>query len=130
MQKRKLLIAVPIAIVAFLLLRCWSVLIFTDTVATWRHYAGLLLYLPLIFLFFKKYTKATIGTGIYLLLATFNILSFMPVLKTSWITFNFSIPISTPPIQLISLGIFVIYFILNLDSLIEIYLDYKGVKAA
>ena len=48
-------------------------------------------------------------------------------ITTSWLRIG---PVQTPPIQLLSLGLFVLFAVLNLDPLIDIYLDYKESKQA
>jgi hypothetical protein len=81
----------------------------------------------LLILFFKDLCKAIIGLGVYLLLTTFNLVAITPAITTSWINFGSS-GLTTPPVQLLSLGLFILYFIMNLDSLINIQLDYKKAK--
>ena len=127
MTKQKILIAIPFLLVAVVLTYCWTTILFTDALALWRHYIGLLLFVPLIVLFFKDTTKATIGLGIYLLLAVFNMLAITPSITIYWINIRSS-RLATPPVQLSSLAIFILYFVLNLDSLINIQLDYKDSK--
>lgn len=129
MTKAKILIFIPFLLTTGLVVNCWTNFLVTEAIATWRHYAGLLLFCPLYFLFLKSISQGTLGLGVYLLLATFNLIAFTPTIKTSWFTINTSNPISTPPVQLVSLGLFLLYFVLNLDSLINIHLDYKEAKA-
>lgn len=128
MHKQKILIFTPLLSVAGLLLYCWTTFLLSETLATWKHYVGLLLFIPLVLLFFKSLPKVTIGLGIYLLLATFNLLAIMPAITTTWLNIGSS-GLYTPPVQLSSLGLFILYFIMNLDSLINIHLDYKETKA-
>ena len=94
-------------------------------VATWRHYIGLLLFTSIILLFFKDFKKSVISLGAFLILATFNALAITPAITTSWLTIGGQ---STPPVQLLSLGILTLYFILNINTLIDIQLDYKEAK--
>lgn len=105
-----------------MLIYCWGIILTTEILATWRQYIGLLLFFILAFLFLKNIVAAIISTGLYLLLATFNLLAMTPTITVSGIRIG---AISTPPVQLISLGLFILYFCLNMDSLIDIYLDYK-----
>jgi hypothetical protein len=99
---------------------------FSNFIPTWKHYLGILLFIPLLVLFFKNLHKAILGLGIYLLLATFNLLAVTSAISTSWL--NFGSGLRTPPVQLLSLGIFIVYFTLNLDALINMQLDYKEAK--
>lgn len=125
MTKKKILFLIPFFLVAGFLLYCWTTILTSDIIATWRHYVGLLLYAAVVVFFVKDFTKAVIGLGIFLLLATFNALAITPAITTSWLNIG---GLSTPPVQLLSLGILVLYFILNMDTLIDIQLDYKEAK--
>jgi hypothetical protein len=125
MTKEKKLLLIPLIIIAVLLIYCWIIILTTGILATWRHYIGLGLFILIVFLFFKNLITATIGTGIYLLLATFNLLAMTTEITTSGIRIG---GISTPGIQLLSLGLFIIYFLLNLNPLIDINLDYQEKK--
>lgn len=125
MAKSKKLALIPLVLVAVLLAYCWTVILTTEILATWRHYVGLILFIGLITLFFKSIAKATVATGFYLLLGTFNVLALTAEINTSWFRIG---PIETPPFQLLSLGLLVLYSILNIDPLINIYLDHKERK--
>jgi hypothetical protein len=126
MNKQKILILVPLVIVLSLLIKCWIEFMLSNFIPTWKHYLGILLFIPLVVLFFKNLHNAILGLGIYLLLATFNLLAVTSAISTSWL--NFGSGLKTPPVQLLSLGIFIVYFTLNLDALINIQLDYKEAK--
>lgn len=127
MTRQKLFLSIPLAIVAGLLIYCWTIILSTETLATWRHYVGFGLFLILIFFYFKSYKLTVIGTGIYFLLGTFNVLSITAEISTSWLRIG---PVQTPPVQLLSLGLFILFAILNFDPLVDMYLDYKEAKQA
>jgi hypothetical protein len=127
MRKQKILMLVPLAIVLGFLIHCWTNALLNTFIPNWRHYIGIVLFVPLLILFFKDLCKAIIGLGVYLLLTTFNLVAITPAITTSWINFGSS-GLTTPPVQLLSLGLFILYFIMNLDSLINIQLDYKKAK--
>ena len=127
MRKRKILFLVPLLIVTGLLLYCWTTILTNEIFATWRHYVGLVLFVPLLILLFKNFKMAVIATGVYLLLASFNLLAVTPSITTSWINIG-SNGLHTPPVQLASLGILVLYFVLNADTLIDIQLDYREAR--
>ncbi|MFN4316389.1 MAG: hypothetical protein ACK4E0_19045 [Chitinophagaceae bacterium] len=125
MTRRKLFLTTPLAIAAGILIYCWDVILSTDYVATWRHYVGLASFLMLIFFYFRSYKLTIIGTGIYFLLAAFNLLSMTAEITTS----SFRIgSIETPPVQMLSLGLFILFAILNINPLTDIYLEYKEAK--
>lgn len=128
MSKKKILFLIPFLLVAGLLLHCWATILFGDTLAGWRHYLGHCLFVPIAVLFFRDLSKATLGLGIYLLLGTANLLAFTPSITTFWMKLGSS-GFTTLPVQPLSLRLFIFYFILNLDSLIDIRLDYMEAKA-
>ena len=125
MTNEKKLLLVPLVLTAIFLIYCWTLILTTDILATWKHYTGLILFFVLIFLFFKNLIAATIGLGVYLLLATFNLLAITAEITTSGIRIG---SISTPGIQLLSLGLFIIYFWINFNPLVEIHLDHREKK--
>lgn len=125
MTRKKLFLSIPLVIVAGLLIYCWAIILSTDILATWRHYIGLGLFLILILLYFKSTALTIVGTGVYLLLATFNVLSITAVITTHWVRIG---PVQTPPVQLLSFGHFILFAILNFDQMIEIYLDFKEAR--
>jgi hypothetical protein len=125
MKKEKKLLLIPLVIIGILLAFCWTIILTSEILATWRHYVGLILFIGLMILFFKSIAKATVATGFYLLLGTFNVLALTAEINTSWFRIG---PIETPPFQLLSLGLLVLYSILNIDQLINNYLDYKERK--
>jgi hypothetical protein len=129
MKKVQLLFLLPFLLVAGMLLYCWAILLTGGILATWKHYAGLFLFAPIVLLLFRKFQIAVIALGIYLLLATFNLLAITPAITTSWINIG-SGGLRTPPVQLSSLGILILYLALNINTLIEIELDYSEARAS
>lgn len=63
--------------------------------------------------------------GVYLVLATCNVLALTPAITNTVIGIG---PVSTPPFQLMSLGILALYLTLNLNSLLDMQLDYKEAR--
>ncbi len=122
--RQKILILIPLLIITVSLIYCWTIILTTDILATWRHYLGLVLFLVFIGLFYKS-EKIIIATGIYLLLATINLLVITPGIYTFKIRIE---PVSVPSFQHVSLGLFVLYFILNNEIIIDTYLNYKEKK--
>jgi len=98
-MKQKIQILIPLTLVAALLIYCWTIFLSTDLIAVWRHYIGLILFMVTVVIFFRSLRLATFVTGIYLLLATFNLLAFTPEIKTSRLGIG---PVSTPPVQLVA----------------------------
>ena len=117
-----ILVSMPLIVIGVLNAYCWANILFTDISAAWRHYIGFILFICLILTHLKSTLYSVVGICIYLLLATFNFLAFTPKITTSWIRIG---PFSTPQIQLLALGMIVFYSIVNLDRIIDIYLDFK-----
>jgi hypothetical protein len=100
--------------------------LFTDIIATWQHYVALVLFAVLVLMYFKSFSKCLLATGFYLLIATFNGLSMTAEINTSWFRIG---PVETPHFQLLSLGLLVLFLMLNSDALVNMHLDYKEAKA-
>jgi hypothetical protein len=79
-------------------------------------------FLILVFLFFISRIWVTLTTGIYLILGISIVLSLTPAVNTAGVII---MSVSSPGVNLLSSGLFMLYFVLNMDSLIEIWLDYK-----
>ena len=77
-------------------------------------------------LYFVRYKQAVLLTGIILILATVNLLSFFTIIQTSGLTI---MGVSTPEIQLKSLLLLVIYCAINFNLLMNWYLDMKEERA-
>ena len=130
MKKQKVLLLIPLAIIAGILLYTWTTILFTGIVATWRHYMATIPLLVLIFRFFKKTNIALPGIIFYLILGTCNLLTL--TIEVSTISYGVkigSVSISTPPFQLLSFSLLIFVLIVNFDILINMYLDYKETKA-
>ena len=130
-KKKKNLFFIPFSILTITLIYFWCTFIFTENIAAFSHYIGLLLFLPVIYFLFKDKTlkKAIVLTGAYLLLATINLLSFLPfVMTTSFGISIGSINIYLPSLNGFALLLLVLYCVLNFDTLVEIHLDYKEIR--
>lgn len=125
MTKQKVRILIPLVITSGFIVYSWTKILATDDIATWQHYIALGLFAMLVILYFKNIKSTIIATGIYLILGTFTLLSLTPGISKSWLRIG---PIETPHVNLLSLGLFVLYFILNQDHLIDMYLDYKETR--
>jgi hypothetical protein len=66
--RRKIWITIIVLIIAAYIIYCWVTLFTGNFIINWRHYTGLILFIPLPVLLFKNTKAAIIGTGIYLLL--------------------------------------------------------------
>src|SRR5438309_6903778 len=119
-------ILIPFLLTAIALIYCWVMLIVNHYVPSWKHYAALIGFLIIALLSWKKFSNILIPLGCYLLIATFHIIS----LSYNQSVFGFGPDTPyTPRFQLLSLGVLVLYAILNLDVIIEWNLDRKERKA-
>jgi hypothetical protein len=126
MKKKIILTAIVLAIISWFLIKAWITILSENYIVKWQHLTGLLFFLPLPILLLKNYKAAVLGTGIYLVLGFLRLLSLTAGITTSSITIA---GLETPGFNWLSLGLFVLFFILHLDILIEIQLDYKERKA-
>jgi hypothetical protein len=125
MKKKIILTASVLTIISYFLIDAWITILSENYIVKWQHLTGLLLFLPLPVLLFKNYKVAVLGTGIYLVLGLFRLLS----LTAGITTFSITIAgLETLGFNWLSLGLFVLFFMLHLDILIEIQLDYKEEK--
>ena len=130
-KKEKILFFIPFSILTISLIYSWYTFIFTDNVAVFSHYLGLLLFLPVIYFLFKDKTlkKAIVLTGVYLIIATINLVSFLPFVSTSSFGIKIgSVDIWSPSLNPFGLLLSIIYGIMNFGTLVEIHLDYKELK--
>lgn len=129
MKKPQILLLIPLAIVAIITLYSWGVILLGPIAASWQQYAASVFLILLAVLFIKRFKSAVIGTGIFLLLGTANLLVFTPSFRTDSLGVRLgSLEIYTPQIQPTSLVILIVYLVLNFDTLTEIYLDYQEDK--
>lgn len=93
---------------------------------TWRRGIALLLLVSLFHYYFTWRKGCVVFTGIYLLLATFNVISIGPDNTVFFVQLG---SVQLPDIQLVGLGLLIVYSFLNVDQLAEMYADYKAAKA-
>jgi hypothetical protein len=130
-KKRKILFLIPFCIVTLMLVYSWFIYLLWGHGFFIRHYLALFLYVPLLYFLFKEksYKKILVCLGIYLLLATFNFIILLPDIESNWYGIKIAtVEIRTPPFNFKIFLLFILYIILNFDSLTDIYLDYKESK--
>ena len=82
--KRKIFLLIPIAVIAAYIIYTWSVILFINHWATWRHYIGLILFIALIYLLIRSFKQAAVATGIYLIIGTLNLLTITSNVLLAW----------------------------------------------
>jgi len=131
MTKQKILILIPLILIAVMIGKSWIDILTTDSLATWRNYTAILFFLPLIYLFFASKSIKTIilSTGFFLVVGIFNAytLTLDVVTETFGIRFG-SLQLDSLGFQPWALKIFILYGILNISPLINYYLDYRESK--
>lgn len=126
MKKQLIRILIPLLLIGGYEVYTWFIIFTTDTIATWRHYLTLLLYISVLIILITHLKKGIIATGIFLVAGICSLVVLTPGIARDSFSLNIgSLHLRTPSINLLSAGIFVIYALLNMDALINIYLDYK-----
>ncbi|MGN6247357.1 MAG: hypothetical protein ACTHNG_03315 [Ginsengibacter sp.] len=124
-KRQKVSLLIPLGIITGLLIYSWITFLLTDVTITWQHYLAIGLFAVLVVLYFRSFEQTVIATGLYLLLATFNILSMTPQIITSWFKIG---SIETPHFGTLSSLLLLLFLILNSDALVNMYLDQKEAK--
>jgi hypothetical protein len=124
MNKRIILLCIPLAIIAGSMIYSWVHFISEGINPFWQHYLAPVLFIPVLYFLFKEknLVKAHIATAAYLFLGMCTILSLETGISRT--TYNM-MGISTPPFNSYCFLILVIYLILNCYTLFDLYLDYK-----
>lgn len=126
MKKKIILTAIVLVIITYFLAETWITIFRENYIVKWQHLTGLLLFLPLPVLLFKNYKVAVLGTGIYLILGLFRLLSLTAGISTASITIA---GMEISGFNWLALGLLILFFTLHLDVLIDMQLDYKESKA-
>jgi hypothetical protein len=126
MMIKRILLAVPILTAIGFIINSWVEIATTESPASWQHYGAIILLVIVIYFFFTDFKKAAIFTGIYFLLGAFGAFSLTLDINKSWVRIG---SIETPTFNLLSLGLFILFFVLNFMTLTDFYLDYKELKA-
>jgi hypothetical protein len=131
MLKRKILILIPLLLILYILVDTWLQamgVIGEQFAPAVRHYLALILFVPLVWYFWKDIKRCIVYTGIYLVLTTFQLIAITPYTVTSnWVGIA-SLKIPLPPTNGWMLLILLLYSILHFDVLTNYYLDYKEEK--
>jgi hypothetical protein len=126
MTLKRLIRSIPLFIVTGITFYTWFIFFTTTYIPNPRHYFTLLILCINIFFFFKNDKISTIVTGGLLLLALFNLVVYTVAVKSFWI--HFGERFHSPPVNILSLSLLIIFFTLNFDFLNNWYLDYKESK--
>ncbi len=126
--KRKILLLLPLAVIASFIIYTWCVIMSGNIIATWRHYIGLVLLIVVIYILARSFTTGVVATGVYLIIGLLNLLTITPDVITAFFIRIGSLEIHTPLFQPKLFLIFLLYFFLNFDTLVDIQLDYKEAK--
>lgn len=125
MSKKKILLAIPLAIICGILVYSFILILRTNIIPVLQYYLAAGLFIGLICLFFTSFSKTVIATCIYLFLASINIIYLFPYRNESWFSI---LGFEMPHFQVTSFGIFILFCILNFDTVVNMYLDHKQKK--
>ena len=122
MIKYRIRLALPLLLIAGMLAHGWWNLIASAQSPGWKHYLGLSLFIVILIAYALDYGKSVVYTLIFLLLGTFDLLSFRaeaapPINFTQ----NADNEMSAPPVNIVCLALLVLTFILNMDVLIKMF---------
>ncbi|MGF7232791.1 hypothetical protein [Arachidicoccus sp.] len=127
MNKKKFIQILPILILGGILIYTWFIIITTDYFATIKHQIGLGVFLAILAFYFLKFKYGIFFTGIYLLLASFNIIAIFPVIiSSSYFVKVGGMEISTPPIQWKAVLLLILFLICTGRYLNNLYVGYKN----
>ncbi len=124
-QKIRLLL--PLIIAGGLLAYTWGAILLQGIVANWRYITAIVLYTIIIFLLFRNRTRATLAPGIFFLLGIGNVVALTPYLSTARFFIG---PVETPSFNGLSVLLFLLYIVLNLDVLLDIQIGYSEKRKA
>lgn len=125
MDKKRILLLISILSILIALIYCWAELLKQGYLPQSKHYIAAGLFIVVLINFFLSYKLSLLITGIYTILAMLAIINLSPLL----ITFNWS-PFGKRLLTISPIGaqLFLVYFIFNITSIINLYLDYKQKK--
>ena len=113
-MKSKLIRISPFIILCIIMAYTWINFLATDYISTLRHQVALAFMGINLALYFVNNKYAIVCTGLILLLATFNLLAFFPVITSYSYSISFgSKEFYAPAIQPGSLLLFIFYLIIN-----------------
>lgn len=122
----KIRILIPLLIMAGCQLYTWLLVCLRFYYPTMQKGISLVLLISLFHFYFTRVRWCIVFTGLYLFLVTINCLTLTPATTALFLGFGRGEnAIYTPGVQLIGLGLLVLYGVLNFDQLVEMYLDYK-----
>lgn len=115
----------PVIVIGIMLGYTWTTIISQQIIINWRHITATALFAVLVLLFFKKKQYALPATGIFLLLGLFNLLTLTPAVSLLWIYIG---RLAIPMGNMMCLLLFLVYFFLNLDPLLDMQIAYSEAK--
>ena len=130
-KKSKIFFLIPFTLTASVLIYSWAIFLTSPVFAILPHYLGLVLFVPIVYVLFtdRTFKKAIVLTGLYLILAIINLISFFPFVMTNAFRFTIgSVEFWTPSFNIFAFALFILYGSLNFGNLSEIYLDYKEAR--
>ena len=124
-KKRIILAAVCVIITACLLVHSWTTMLIQGYTLNWRNITAIVLFVPIPYLLYKNHRHAALFTAVYLLLATMNVISLVPGVSSSYIGIG---SVEIGGFNWTGLGLLILHGILNIDTFIDIQLDYAREK--
>lgn len=130
MNRKKVIPIVPILILAGILSYTWFIIATTNFLATIKHIIGLGLFLAATVLYAFKFKYGIIFTGIFLILASFNVIAIFPAIKSSSYFVKIGeVEIATPFIQWKAVLLLILFFACTWRFLYDLYIKNKRDEA-
>lgn len=127
MKKKEMFQSLPMIVITIVIIYTWFNILTTDYFATLKHQIALALFLINIGLYFIKFKYAIFLSGIFLLLASFNLLAIWPdIISSSYFMKIGDKEISTPEIQWNTFFILLLYLFCNATYIIDSYVEMKS----
>jgi len=126
MSKKEVIPIIPFIFLTVILSNTWFIIATTNYFATIKHYLGLGLFLMVTLLYAFRWKYGVILTGIFLILASFNVIAIFPVIKSSSYFIKIGeVDIATPFIQWKALLLLILFFFCTWRFLYDLYIKNK-----
>lgn len=127
MSKKAVIPIIPFIFLTAILIYTWFVIATTNYFATIKHHIGLGLFLMVALVYAFSFKYGIIFTGIFLILASFNVLAIFPfTISSSYFIKIKDVEIATPSIQWKAVLLLILYIVCVWRFLNDLYIKYKN----
>jgi hypothetical protein len=126
MNRQLIYLLIPILVICGFVLSSWIKFMNSQYMPQWQHYVALTGTILIIVLLFTNRRICFIATGLFLLLGIFRCLSLTTVVVTNMVGVG---NLVSPGFNALCLGLFVLYVVLNVDAMADLYQDIRQPKS-